>query len=116
MFIIAYILITICACVMVYFGYQQGMERFYMCLFSAAVVLYCLYLDFKKRVEKKKEKEKAAQMKGNKKNKNSKTVSESGKKQSKLNSASKVKGGQNVSIRDAAHKSTKDKDVNTSNK
>ena len=51
-------------------------------------------------------------MKGNKKNKNSKTVSESGKKQAKLNSASKVKGGQNVSIRDAAHKSTKDKDVN----
>ena len=64
----------------------------------------------------KKEKEKAAQMKGNKKNKNSKTVSESGKKQPKLNSASKVKGGQNVSIRDAAHKSTKDKDVNTTNK
>ncbi len=116
MFIIVYILIAACACVMVYFGYQQSTEQFYMCIFSAAIVLYCVYLDFKKRAEKKKEKEKAAQMKGNKKNKNSKTVSESGKNQLKLNSASKVKGGQNVSIRDAAHKSTKDKDVNTSNK
>lgn len=112
MFIIVYILITVCACVMVYFGYLQGMERFYMCLFSAAVVLYCVYLDFKKRVEKKKEKEREAQMKGGKKNRNSQTVSGGGKKQAKLNSASKVKGGQNVSIRDAAHKSTKGKDVN----
>ncbi len=112
MFIIMYILVTACACMMVYFGYLQGTERFYMCLFSAAIVMYCLYLDFKKRVEKKKEKEKAAQMKGGKKNKNSKTVSEGGKKQTKLLKTSKVKGGDNVSIRDAAHKSTKDKDVN----
>ena len=68
MFIIVYILIAACACVMVYFGYQQSTEQFYMCIFSAAIVLYCVYLDFKKRAEKKKEKEKAAQMKGNKKN------------------------------------------------
>lgn len=112
MFIIVYILIAVCACVMVYFGYQQSTEQFYICVFSAAVVLYCVYLDFKKRAEKKREKEREAQMKGGKKNRNSQSVSGNGKKQAKLNSASKVKGGQNVSIRDAAHKSTKGKDVN----
>lgn len=112
MFIIMYILITAGACVMVYFGYLQGTSRFYMTLFSAAIVLYCIYLDFKKRMEKKAEEERNAQLKnGKKKNKNNMDTSGHGKKQPKLTSASKVKGGQSISIRDAAHKATKDKNI-----
>ena len=92
MFIIVYIIITAAACGMVYLGYLQGTERFYMTLFSAAVVLYCIYLDFKKRREKKAEDQKT-------------------EPKEKLTRASKVKGDKNPSIRDAAHKSTKRKDV-----
>lgn len=110
MFIIMYILIAAAACVMVYFGYLQGTSRFYMTLFSAAIVLYCVYLDFKKRMEKKAEEERNDQLKNSKKkNKNNMGASVHGKKQPKLTSASKVKGGQSISIRDAAHKTTKDK-------
>lgn len=108
MFIIMYILIAAGAGVMVYFGYLQGTSRFYMTLFSAAIVLYCLYLDFKKRMEKKAEEERNAQIKSGKNNMN---ASGHGKKQPKLTSASKVKGGQSISIRDAAHKATKDKNI-----
>lgn len=112
MFIIVYILIAAAAGVMVYFGYLQGTSRFYMAIFSAAVVLYCLYLDLKSRIEKKREEEKNAKPKGGKKyNKNNKKALGSGKKQQKLTSASKVKGGNKVSIHDAAHKSTKDRDI-----
>lgn len=96
MFIIIYVIIGAAACGMVYLGYLQGTSRFYMAIFSAAVVLYCIYLDFKSRREKKKEE---------------KTTSASGKKQPKLTSASKVKGGEKVGIRNAAHKSTKDRDI-----
>ena len=63
MFIIVYIIITAAACGMVYLGYLQGTERFYMTLFSAAVVLYCIYLDFKKRREKKAEDQKTERYK-----------------------------------------------------
>ena len=109
MFIIMYILIAAGAGVMVYFGYLQGTSRFYMTLFSAAIVLYCLYLDFKKRMEKK---ERNAQIKsGKKKSKNNMNASGHGKRQPKLTSASKIKGGQSISIRDAAHKATKDKNI-----
>ena len=112
MFIIIYILIAAGAGVMVYFGYLQGTSRFYMTLFSAAVVLYCIYLDYKNRMEKNAEEEKNARLKNaKKKNKNNMDVSGHGKKQPKLTSASKVKGGQSISIRDAAHKTTKDKNI-----
>ncbi len=112
MFIIMYILVAAGAGVMVYFGYLQGTSRFYMTLFSAAIVLYCLYLDFKKRMEKKAEEERNAQIKsGKKKSKNNMNASGHGKKQPKLTSASKIKGGQSISIRDAAHKATKDKNI-----
>lgn len=87
MFIIMYIIIIVAACGMVYLGYLQGTERFYMALFSAAVVLYCIYLDFKNRREKKSE------------------------EKEKLTRVSKVKGDKNLSIRNAAHKSTKNKDI-----
>ena len=112
MFIIMYILIAAGAGVMVYFGYLQGTSRFYMTLFSAAIVLYCLYLDFKTRMEKKAEEERNAQIKsGKKKSKNNMNASGHGKRQPKLTSASKIKGGQSISIRDAAHKATKDKNI-----
>lgn len=112
MFIIVYILLVAAAGGMVYFGYLQGTSRFYMAVFSAAVILYCIYLDAKGRIEKKREEEREAQAKNGKKNrKNNKNTTGSGKKQEKLTSASKVKGGNNLSIRDAAHKSTKDRDV-----
>lgn len=84
MIFIAYILIAAAALTMVYFGYQQGTSQFYMSVFSAAIVGYCIYLDFKKRHEKKETK---------KKEKTQKTGSRS-------------------NISKIAHKSTKDQHLN----
>ncbi len=55
MFIIAYILVGAASLVMVYFGSLQGQSTFYMTVFSAAIIWYCLYLDWKKRQAKKEE-------------------------------------------------------------
>ena len=63
-------------------------------------------------MEKKAEEERNAQIKsGKKKSKNNMNASGHGKRQPKLTSASKIKGGQSISIRDAAHKATKDKNI-----
>ena len=53
MLFIAYIVIAIAALVMVYFGHLQGTSQFYTSILGATIVLYCVYLDFKKRREKK---------------------------------------------------------------
>ena len=55
MLFIAYIVIAIAALVMVYFGHLQGTSQFYTSILGATIVLYCVYLDFKKRREKKAE-------------------------------------------------------------
>ena len=51
MLFIAYIVIAIAALVMVYFGHLQGTSQFYTSILGATIVLYCVYLDFKKRRE-----------------------------------------------------------------
>ena len=53
MIIIAYIVIAIAALVMVYFGHLQGGSQFYTSILGATFVIYCLYLDFRKRFSKK---------------------------------------------------------------
>ena len=58
MLFIAYIVIAIAALVMVYFGHLQGTSQFYTSILGATIVLYCVYLDFKKRREKKAEENK----------------------------------------------------------
>lgn len=58
MIIIAYIVIAIAALAMVYFGHLQGTSQFYTSILGATVVIYCIYLDFKKRRDKKAEEDK----------------------------------------------------------
>ena len=58
MLFIAYIVIAIAALVMVYFGHLQGTSQFYTSILGATIVLYCVYLDIKKRREKKAEENK----------------------------------------------------------
>ena len=58
MLFIAYIVIAIAALVMVYFGHLQGTSQFYTSILGATIVLYWVYLDFKKRREKKAEENK----------------------------------------------------------
>lgn len=53
MIIIAYIVIAIAALVMVYFGHLQGGNQFYTSILGATFVIYCIYLDFRKRFSKK---------------------------------------------------------------
>lgn len=53
MIIIAYIVIAIAALVMVYFGHLQGGSQFYTSILGATFVIYCIYLDFRKRFSKK---------------------------------------------------------------
>ena len=53
MIIIAYIVIAIAALVMVYFGHLQGGSQFYPSILGATFVIYCIYLDFRKRFSKK---------------------------------------------------------------
>lgn len=53
MIIIAYIVIAIAALVMVYFGHLQGCSQFYTSILGATFVIYCIYLDFRKRFSKK---------------------------------------------------------------
>ena len=53
MIIIAYIVIAIAALVMVYFGHLQGGKQFYTSILGATFVIYCIYLDFRKRFSKK---------------------------------------------------------------
>ena len=53
MIIIAYIVIAIAALVMVYFGHLQGGSQFYTSILGATIVIYCIYLDFRKRFSKK---------------------------------------------------------------
>ena len=53
MIIIAYIAIAIAALVMVYFGHLQGGSQFYTSILGATFVIYCIYLDFRKRFSKK---------------------------------------------------------------
>ena len=53
MIIIAYIVIAIAALVMVYFGHLQGGSQFYTSSLGATFVIYCIYLDFRKRFSKK---------------------------------------------------------------
>ena len=53
MIIIAYIVIAIAALVMVYFGHLQGDSQFYTSILGATFVIYCIYLDFRKRFSKK---------------------------------------------------------------
>lgn len=53
MLIIAYIVIAIAALVMVYFGHLQGGSQFYTSILGATFVIYCIYLDFRKRFSKK---------------------------------------------------------------
>lgn len=93
MIFIVYIIIIIAALAMVYFGHMQGQSQFYMSVFSAAIIAYCVYLDYQKRQEKKREE----------KSSNNKTTSVL---------SSKSKKNSSVSIHDIAHKSTKDKDLN----
>lgn len=58
MIFIAYIVIAIAALGMVYFGHLQGGSQFYTSILGATIVIYCIYLDFKKRREKKAEEDK----------------------------------------------------------
>ena len=84
MLFIAYIVIAIAALVMVYFGHLQGTSQFYTSILGATIVLYCVYLDFKKRREKKAEE--------NKKNgKSVKKAQHSGKKSVKTHDISGTK-------------------------
>ena len=53
MIIIAYIVIAIAALVMVYFGHLQGGNQFYTSILGGTFVIYCIYLDFRKRFNKK---------------------------------------------------------------
>lgn len=88
MIFIAYIIIGGAALAMVYFGHLQGQSQFYMSVFSAAFIGYCIYLDYQKRREKKQdEQEKSSGRKGS------------------------VKGKNSGSISKIAHKSTKDKNL-----
>lgn len=92
MFIIAYILIILASLVMVYFGHLQGTTQFYMSIFSAAIICYCVYLDYKNRREKKES--------GQKKSTGSK---------SKSATVSKSKKAGSSNIGKIARQSTKDK-------
>lgn len=58
MIFIAYIVIAIAALAMVYFGHLQGGSQFYTSVLGATIVIYCIYLDFKKRRDKKAEEDK----------------------------------------------------------
>lgn len=95
MIFIAYILIILAALAMVYFGHMQGTSQFYMSVFSAAIVCYCVYLDFKKRQEKKAEE----QRKSTKGSRSTSNTSKSGKTKDTAN------------ISKIARQSTKDKDL-----
>ena len=53
MIIIAYIVLAIAALVMVYFDHLQGGSQFYTSILGATFVIYCIYLDFRKRFSKK---------------------------------------------------------------
>ena len=53
MIIIAYIVIAIAALVMVYFGHLQGGSQFYTSILGATFVIYCIYLDLRKRFSNK---------------------------------------------------------------
>ncbi|MGN0205590.1 MAG: hypothetical protein ACI4BB_13655 [Coprococcus sp.] len=96
MILIAYILIALASLAMVYFGHAQGTSQFYMSVFSAAIIWYCIYLDYKNRRSKKEaEQNKSA---GNRKNTN-------------ISSSKSKKGGSTANIGKIARKSTKDKDL-----
>lgn len=95
MIIIAYILIALASLAMVYFGHAQGTYQFYMSVFSAAIIWYCIYLDYKNRRSKKE----AEQKKSTGNQKNSKMASSKSKKASSPN------------IGKIARQSTKDKDL-----
>ena len=56
---LVYVLVGIASVAMCYIGYLQSTTQFYLCVFSAAIIMYCVYLDYKKRKEKK-EREAAA--------------------------------------------------------
>lgn len=90
MIVIAYIFILLASLVMVYFGHAQGTSQFYMSIFSAAIIWYCVYLDYKKRQEKK-------EAEGKK----------SSTKKTEKKTTSSAKG-----ISQIAHRSTKDKNLN----
>lgn len=97
MFYVIYAIVAACSLVMVYFGSKMGDSQFYMSIFSAAMIDYCLYLDYKKRRDGKKE----AADKESKAGKNSKN----GKHQ-KTYSIDKKKSPGNIS--QIAHKKNKD--------
>ena len=94
MFIIAYILIILASLVMVYFGHAQGTTQFYMSIFSAAIICYCVYLDFKNRRAQKETEQKSST--GNK---------------NKTTTISKTKKASSSNIGKIARQSTKDKDL-----
>lgn len=94
MIIIAYILIILASLAMIYFGRIQGTSQFYMSVFSAAIIWYCVYLDYKNRRAKKEG--------GQKKSAGSRT---------KTSTASKSKKASSSNIGKIARQSTKDKDL-----
>lgn len=94
MIIIAYILIILASLVMVYFGRIQGTTQFYMSIFSAAIIWYCVYLDYKNRRAKKEAEQK-----------------KSAGSRNKPSTVSKSKKASSSNIGKIARQSTKDKDL-----